>query len=359
MPAAVKRTGCRRPESDDAADGQSAGTVSVSVPTPGSTCDVGAHGVLAPEEHGDEEDHEQRRHGDERDGMMPKRSGALWRSFCFSVSVSGADMGALLACGPLRPFGWSHNLAHRATGFKSPDHVARSCRTARRTRMRDPAPQAIRLADHRPPARLVDEVSLSFRLAPRATRVTSRIAFRPDPDAGPRHPSPSTGRGCCSRWARIDGEPVEPEIGPHGLTCDVARPPLRVGVRGRDRARREHRARGALHVERHVLHPVRGRGVPAHHLLPRPPRRDGALPRAHRVRPAGAAVERRARGKRPRLGRVARPLAQALLPLRAGGGRPARASRPLRHHVGARGGPRDLDPPRPRRGALRLRHGRA
>ena len=87
--------------------------------------------------------------------------------------------------------------------------------------MRDPAPQPIRLADHRPPAWLVDEVSLTFRLSPDATRVASRAAFRPN-EAAPG-PFALDGEGMRLLWARADGEPVEPEIGPEGLTLD--RPP--------------------------------------------------------------------------------------------------------------------------------------
>ena len=52
--------------------------------------------------------------------------------------------------------------------------------------MKDAAPQIIYLADYTPPAFLVDEVHLTFRLAPGATRVISRIAFRPNPDATSR-----------------------------------------------------------------------------------------------------------------------------------------------------------------------------
>ncbi|MGG7643961.1 aminopeptidase N [Rhodovulum sp. YNF3179] len=47
--------------------------------------------------------------------------------------------------------------------------------------MRDPAPTAVHLSDYRPPAWLVDAVHLTFRLDPGATRVLSRIAFRPNP----------------------------------------------------------------------------------------------------------------------------------------------------------------------------------
>jgi aminopeptidase N len=47
--------------------------------------------------------------------------------------------------------------------------------------MKDATPQPIRLSDYRPPNHLVDSAHLTFRLNPKATRVLSRIAFRPNP----------------------------------------------------------------------------------------------------------------------------------------------------------------------------------
>ena len=52
---------------------------------------------------------------------------------------------------------------------------------------------------------------------------------------------------------------------------------------------------GPLPVARHLLHAVRGPGLPPHHLFPRPPRRARHLHGAHRGRPrrgAGAALQR-------------------------------------------------------------------
>lgn len=40
-----------------------------------------------------------------------------------------------------------------------------------------------RLADYRPPAWLVERTRLTFRLDPKATRVTARIVFRRNPAA--------------------------------------------------------------------------------------------------------------------------------------------------------------------------------
>jgi len=94
--------------------------------------------------------------------------------------------------------------------------------------MRDAAPQTptetIYLKDYRAPAYLVDQVDLTFRLHPTATRVLSRIAFRPNPDA----PGPFTldGEHMTLISGSIDGSPVTPEVTDRGLTCDVPDAPF-------------------------------------------------------------------------------------------------------------------------------------
>ncbi|MEY8841596.1 aminopeptidase N, partial [Cribrihabitans sp. XS_ASV171] len=86
--------------------------------------------------------------------------------------------------------------------------------------MRDAAPTTIYLKDYTPFGFLVDSVSLSFDLAPNATRVTARIAFQPNPEASDRtfflH-----GEGLQLIRASIDGQEVTPELTDQGLTCDV------------------------------------------------------------------------------------------------------------------------------------------
>ncbi|MEM6498066.1 MAG: aminopeptidase N, partial [Pseudomonadota bacterium] len=86
--------------------------------------------------------------------------------------------------------------------------------------MKDAAPQTIYLADYRPPAFLVDAVHLTFRLAPSATRVVSRIAFRPNPDSDDSdfflH-----GEDLKLIKAKVDGKPVSPEPVAGGLRCLV------------------------------------------------------------------------------------------------------------------------------------------
>ena len=135
--------------------------------------------------------------------------------------------------------------------------------------------------------------------------------------------------------------------------------------RGRDRPGGQQGARRALHVGRPLLHPVRGRGLPQDHLVARPPRRAQPLHGADRsgqgVRPP--ALQRQPGGAGPASGRsplrgLARPLPQALLPVRPGGRRAGRAGRQARHHE--RPHRRSAHLCRPRYGAARrLRHGRA
>ncbi|MEY1555964.1 aminopeptidase N [Yoonia sp. R2331] len=91
--------------------------------------------------------------------------------------------------------------------------------------MKDAAPQPIYLADYTPPSHLIDTVDLTFHLSPDATRVISRIAFRPNPDA-----SDTTftlhGEHLNLIWAKIDGTAVTPVLTETGLTCDVPAAPF-------------------------------------------------------------------------------------------------------------------------------------
>ncbi|WP_084863124.1 aminopeptidase N [Salibaculum halophilum] len=90
--------------------------------------------------------------------------------------------------------------------------------------MKDAAPQAIRLHDYRPFGYHVDEVHLTFRLDPHATRVISRMRFRPNRDV----PGPFwlDGEGLDLKWARIDGAAVRPEVTDTGLSCAVPDAPF-------------------------------------------------------------------------------------------------------------------------------------
>ncbi|KUP93793.1 aminopeptidase N [Tritonibacter horizontis] len=81
-------------------------------------------------------------------------------------------------------------------------------------------PETFYLKDYTPFGFDVAQVELTFRLAPEATRVLSRITFVPKPDAADRrfflH-----GEQLSLISARIDGAPVTPEVTDTGLTCAV------------------------------------------------------------------------------------------------------------------------------------------
>ncbi|WP_282151593.1 aminopeptidase N [Ruegeria atlantica] len=83
--------------------------------------------------------------------------------------------------------------------------------------MRDAAPTTIYLKDYTPFGYLVDSVHLTFDLAAHATRVTSRIAFRPNPKASDKtfflH-----GEDLKLIRVSIDGAEITPEITDKGLT---------------------------------------------------------------------------------------------------------------------------------------------
>jgi len=91
--------------------------------------------------------------------------------------------------------------------------------------MKDAAPQTIYLADYTPPAYLVDSVHLTFKLGPTDTRVISRIAFRPNPEAADTsfflH-----GDDLKLISAKIDGATIQPDLDANGLRCIVPNTPF-------------------------------------------------------------------------------------------------------------------------------------
>ncbi|MBQ0750673.1 MAG: aminopeptidase N, partial [Roseovarius sp.] len=91
--------------------------------------------------------------------------------------------------------------------------------------MKDAAPQPVYLEDYTPPAYLVDGVHLTFRLAPKSTRVLSRIEFRPNPASTSRdfflH-----GEALTLISARINGAEITPEVTPQGLRAPVPDAPF-------------------------------------------------------------------------------------------------------------------------------------
>ena len=82
------------------------------------------------------------------------------------------------------------------------------------------APQPIFLADYAPPNWLIEEVSLTFRLDPAATRVKSSIRFVPNPEA-PSRDFFMHGEHLTLIRASIDGTDVTPDLVEGGLTAKV------------------------------------------------------------------------------------------------------------------------------------------
>ncbi|WIV49925.1 aminopeptidase N [Marivivens sp. LCG002] len=91
--------------------------------------------------------------------------------------------------------------------------------------MKDASPQTIYLKDYTPPAYLVEKVDLTFRLAPSATRVLSKISFKPNPASQSRdfflH-----GEQLKLISAKIDGKSITPEVVEGGIKADVPDAPF-------------------------------------------------------------------------------------------------------------------------------------
>ena len=87
------------------------------------------------------------------------------------------------------------------------------------------APQTIYLKEYTPFGYVIDSVALTFVLAPHATRVRSRIAFRPNPAA-----TSATfflhGENLNLIGASIDGVSVTPQVTSLGLSCAVPDAPF-------------------------------------------------------------------------------------------------------------------------------------
>ena len=194
---------------------------------------------------------------------------------------------------------------------------------ARRSYPRRPAMRAdaeaptIRLADYRPPAFLADTVELTFRLAPAATRVRARVAFRRNPARA------GDGRRSTSASTAAASSLVSAAHRRRAGAAERARPRRR----GPDRRRRARAQDGfTWEAETEIapeantalegLYMSRGmyctqceaQGFRKITYWPDRPDVMAPLPRPHRGRRAGPALERQPRRLRPRLGRMGGPL---------------------------------------------------
>ncbi|HMS96279.1 MAG TPA: aminopeptidase N [Tabrizicola sp.] len=74
------------------------------------------------------------------------------------------------------------------------------------------AQKTIHLADYQPYAYLLDQVELTFRLAPNATRVLARLAFQPNPARPGKHALRLDGEKLKLLSCSIGGQPVTPKL---------------------------------------------------------------------------------------------------------------------------------------------------
>ena len=82
--------------------------------------------------------------------------------------------------------------------------------------------KTVRLADYRPFPFIVDRAALTFRLAPRATRVRARLEMRPNPAAQAGRPLRLDGEGLRLLSLHLDGAPLDIAPDPLGLTIPAA-----------------------------------------------------------------------------------------------------------------------------------------
>ncbi|WP_299349862.1 aminopeptidase N [uncultured Shimia sp.] len=91
--------------------------------------------------------------------------------------------------------------------------------------MRDDSPKTIYLDDYKPFGWIIDDVHLTFRLHPTATRVISRIRFRPDYDVHHR-PFFLHGEDLKHISIKVDGHEVTPNHVEGGIEVDVPEAPF-------------------------------------------------------------------------------------------------------------------------------------
>ena len=193
-----------------------------------------------------------------------------------------------------------------------------------------PAHTTVYLKDYTPAA--VPDLRRSISISTCVSEDDARVAATLVVDRNRKAADPTAGLAARSRrdHRRVGGHRRRH---PRARSLHARRPPPDPAERARtftpdDRQphqpQAEHQADGDLHLQHRLLQPVRGAGLPAHHALPRPARRDGAL-HGHAARRQGALSRaarqrqpRRAgrRSRRPALGQVGRPVPEALLPLR-------------------------------------------
>jgi aminopeptidase N len=88
------------------------------------------------------------------------------------------------------------------------------------------AQKTVYLADYKPFSHLVESVELTFHLLPNATRVTTRLALRPNPALAGTHALRLDGEGLQLLTCSIDGQPVKPKLDAESLTIPAKSLPV-------------------------------------------------------------------------------------------------------------------------------------
>lgn len=83
------------------------------------------------------------------------------------------------------------------------------------------AQKTVHLADYQPFTHILDQVDLTFRLAPAATRVLARLAFRPNPARPGRHVLRLDGEKLKLLSCRVDGQAVTPKVTAQDMTISA------------------------------------------------------------------------------------------------------------------------------------------
>jgi aminopeptidase N len=80
------------------------------------------------------------------------------------------------------------------------------------------AQKTVYLKDYKPFSHIVDSVEITFRLAPDATRVSTRLALRPNPARPGRNALRLNGEGLKLLACSLDGKPLDPKLDAESLT---------------------------------------------------------------------------------------------------------------------------------------------
>ena len=166
--------------------------------------------------------------------------------------------------------------------------------------MRTELAQPIRLQDYSAPDWKIEQVDLDISLDPTKTRVKARLTISPAAGAAAPAQLKLDGDSLNFVGLTIDGQAagsgIRTTVTPDALT--ILQPPQQRFVLEIETLVDpvvQHQADGALPLERHLLHAMRGRRLSPHHLFPRPSRCDGGLHDADRGRPQGGAASSRQR----------------------------------------------------------------